>query len=183
MIDLHPYILVQLKDGRIIHMDEWQRLYGISGKQIGRYFKYNESRFIKDIEQFGELIINAPLMMIMDSFREEVNRPVKINSYNRTEDYQNNLKSRGFKTAKYSPHVVKMAADIDTYTEDQTREEVKVLKQVSKDLGIPIRVGYKSYLESDQTFIHVDVCPLYYAEGQVFHEDDHPEAWEFTIEW
>src|SRR5690606_25260186 len=115
---------VILIDDSMISLPEWQEIYGLEvySNQIGKYFSLNEERFKNDLSAYGELIVSALLIEVLDGFREAVNQPVTLNSFNRNEEHQKDLQARGFKTATYSPHVVKLAADIETKTEKQTRE-------------------------------------------------------------
>jgi len=178
-------VKVILKGGREVSLVEWQRLYGLpeGSDKIGRYFSLKESRFINDLSAYGELIVNELLMRVLDGTREVADRPLTINSFNRNEEHQQELKQKGFKAATYSPHVVKMAADIDTKDETETRYLVKVIKQVADVLGIKVRIGFQQYLNAGQTFVHVDVCPEYYGKGKVYHSTFHPAAWENSITW
>lgn len=174
-----------LRNGSEVTLDEWQKIYGLTvdSDKIGRYFSLTEARFTADIKKYGELVVNELLMTVLDAFRESVGRPVRINSFNRNEEHQKYLHDLGFKAATYSPHVVKLAADIDTETPEQTREWVKYMKQVSSILGINVRIGSEQYLKHYQTFIHVDVCPEYYAPGMPYHFHPHPSAWEAVTSW
>lgn len=155
----------------------------LKGAQIGEYFSFMEPRFLQDIQDYGCLEVNIPLVYIMDAFRTIADRPVMINSFNRDDIKQKMLFKEGYKTAKFSPHVVKLGADIDTYTKEQTIREVKILERISSDFGIPIRIGYKSYLKNGQTFIHLDVCPLYFSPGMPWHNHEHPWQWEREARW
>jgi hypothetical protein len=178
-------VKVILRDGREVRLSDWQSLYGLApySNNIGKFFSIREYRFQKDIEDFGELVVNELLMRVLDGFREAVEEPVRLNSFNRNEEKQMKLKEQGFKTATYSPHVVKLAADIETKDEKQTREWVKVLKQVGDILQIKIRIGSEQYLKAGQTFIHVDVCPEYYSKGKPWSHFPHPAAWENKTTW
>jgi hypothetical protein len=178
-------VKVILRDGSQVRLSDWQSLYGLRpySNEIGRYFSLTESRFQKDIQEYGELVVNEPLMRVLDGFREGVDSTVTLNSFNRNEEHQQELKKQGFKSATYSPHVVKLAADIETKDEKQTREWVKVLKQVGDILKIQIRIGFEQYLKVGQTFIHVDVCPEYYAPGKPWNNKFHPKVWEKKTTW
>jgi hypothetical protein len=178
-------VIVVLRDGSEISLTDWQKKYGLKpySNAIGKYFSIREQRFEDDIETYGQLIVNELLIRVLDGFREAVDVPVNINSFNRDESRQEQLRSEGRRAAQYSPHVVKLAADIDTMDEHQTREWVKTLKQVASILGIKIRIGYKQYLDDGSTFIHVDVCPEYYAPGKPWNNRFHPIQWEKESEW
>jgi hypothetical protein len=178
-------VKVILRDGREVRLSDWQMLYGLApySNNIAKFFSLSESRFANDLTAYGELILNEPLMRILDGYREAVGKPVTINSFNRSEEHQKDLKERGYKAATYSPHVVKLAADIETKSDKETREGVKILKQVSDILKIKIRIGFEQYLKAGQTFIHVDVCPEYYAKGKPWCHHPHPIQWEKPTTW
>jgi len=179
-----PIKIVTVK-GETISLEQWQVLYNlpVGSDQFGKYFRATESRFAKDIQEFGELIVNELLIRVLDAFRETVRRPVTINSFNRDEEKQKQLKEAGYKTAQYSPHVVKMAADIDTTSPEQSRSYVLMLHRCASELNIKVRIGCEQYIAAGQTFIHVDVCPEFYATGKPFHNQFHPKAWEQVITW
>lgn len=164
--------------GEYISLEEWQKRYGITGDNIGRHFSLSEHRFQKDIELFGELIVCAPLMIIMDAYREEKGSSITVNSYNRSHEKQQQLIADGFRAAKTSPHEFKLAADCDTKTYDQSRKEGKMVIEIGKKLKIPCRVGIEDYIKEGQTFIHIDVCPLYFGKGGVWAKQAHPKPWE-----
>jgi hypothetical protein len=178
-------VIVIRKDGTEVTLAQWQEIYGLTvdSDKIGRHFSLSEHRFTKDIELFGTLVVNEQLMKVLDGFREVVKVPITINSFNRDQAKQDSLKDEGFKTAKYSPHVAKLAADIDTTSEEQTREWVKILQQVASILGITVRIGFEQYLKAGQTFIHVDVCPEYYATGKPWANKFHPIQWAQKTTW
>lgn len=119
----------------------------------------------------------------MDAFRAKVGKSVKINAFNRTGEYQRKLKLQGYRAALHSPHVEKMAADIDTTSNDQSKEWAKIMREVSKEIGIKCRIGFKQYLADGMTFIHVDVCPEYFAKGKPFYAKAHPVQWEQELTW
>lgn len=177
-MNLREKIQVRDKYGELLTFDEYQKKEDLLGNQIGDYFSFMEPRFLQDIQDYGYLEVNEPLMILLDTYREHIDKPVTINSFNRSEKKQQELRNNGFKAATFSPHVVKMAADIDTYTETETRESAEILLKLSKKLHIPCRVGYKAYLDRGQTFIHLDVCPLYYASKGEWNHKPHPKAWE-----
>lgn len=163
------------------HQKAWELKEGSA--QIARHFSFTEPKFAEDLKNYGELIVCAPLMRVLDVYRALVGEPVNINSFNRSEEKQKSLQDNGFRAAKNSPHVVKLAADVDTKDEADTRKKVVYMLEAAKMAKIPIRVGYEDYIKIGQSFIHVDVCPLYFAKGKVWHAKEHPSAWEFQISW
>jgi uncharacterized protein YcbK (DUF882 family) len=172
------------KSGHELSLQEWQKYYGLTeANQLGVYFTTDEQPFKNNIEDYGHVVVNELLMRLLDRFRSTIKKPVKINAFNRNEAKQQELQERGFRTAKTSPHVVCMAADIDTISDAQTENYVAILKMVAKELSIKIRIGYKQYQADGSTFIHVDVCPEYYAPGKPFNKHPHPTAWEIELTW
>ena len=167
--------------GAIIDLDTYQKEYGLKGTKIGQYFNYTEPRFLQDIYDYDELIVCIPLMTILDLYRQNKKAPVFVNSFNRNDQKQKELAAKGYKTAKFSPHVFKLAADVDTLTPEETKYDANLILDIAKDYGIPIRVGYKQYLKNAQTFIHIDVCPYYFAPGRPFNSIKHPHVWEYNF--
>jgi hypothetical protein len=198
-------VKVLLPDGVYISLFQWQELYGLKkySKQISKYFSLNEDRFQQDIALFGELIVCADLMRIVDRYRELVGEPTTFNSFNRNADYQKKLTEQGYRTASFSPHEVKLAGDIDTPGQKElakkfpgenpekiwamacelNRSRTKLMCRAADELGIKARIGNEQYLREKQTFIHVDVCPEYYAPGKPWHKLLHPRQWESPISW
>ena len=178
-------VVVVLKDGSKTSLENWQKLYNleVGSKKIGKYFSLDEPRFASDLKAYGELVVNEQLIRLLDAFREKVNLPISLNSFNRSEAHQAELRAQGFKAAINSPHVAKMAADIDTVNATQTRNWAKTIQEVAKQKGIKVRIGFEQYLSVGQTFIHVDVCPEFYAKGKPFSAQAHPTQWEFELMW
>lgn len=177
-------VVILTAEDKYLSLVEWQNKNGFSGGAIGKHFSISEDRFQRDINLFGKLVVCEPLMKVLDAVRVEIKRPIALNSFNRTEEYQDKLTEQGYRTAKVSPHVQKLAADIDTANEADTMVVVAAIIKVSKTLSIPVRIGYRDYLHHGQTFVHVDVCPLYYGVDRLRHDEEHPKAWEIhLLEW
>lgn len=168
-----------LKDGKTVNLPEWQELYNIPQDQIhiGKHFAIGE-KAIKD----GGTIAGI-LIVLIDKYREAKGVPVNFNSLDRTQIQQDGLRAAGYRAATTSPHVVYMAGDVDTVSKADTIASVALLQKIAKQLGIKIRIGYKSYMADGNTFIHVDVCPEFYAPGKPFHNQPHPIQWESEIIW
>jgi hypothetical protein len=105
-------------------------------------------------------LIYGPTLELAEAIRKEWGRPLRVNAGVRTKAKQADLKRRGYKAATYSPHVYRCALDIDTTSRDETERLVRVIRKVSRETGIPCRIGWQSYLRSGMTFIHVDVAPM-----------------------
>lgn len=183
-------IFVVLRDGRVTGLSEWQTIYGlkVGTPSLGKYFSYTEERFQKDLKLYGMLIVNELLIRVLDQFREDTNEPETLNAFNRNQAHQDDLTNQGYRTATYSPHVIKMqegkywhgafAADIDTKTKEQTLVKATILLKSAEKLHILIRIGFNEYLAIGQTFIHVDVGPEYYGPFKPWNKLPHPVQWE-----
>ncbi len=178
-------VVVVLRSGQEITLVEWQKIYGlqIGSDSVGKYFSLRDHKLRQDLEDYDKLVVNELLIRVLDAFRENLKKPVVINSFNRSEAKQLDLEKRGFKTAKVSPHVVFMAADLNCTSPEMVRDFVKRLRIVSKNLGIKIRIGSEEYLRIGMTFVHVDVCPEYFGVGKPFNKKQHPQPWEVVVEW
>jgi hypothetical protein len=198
-------VIVILRDGSECSLFDWQKYYGLTpySNAIGKHFSLNEARFQKDIQLFGKLVVNELLMRVLDRYREKVNQSVNLNSFNRNAAYQERLTAQGLRTAEFSPHEVFMAGDADTpgarelkklrpyAAEDElwqlavkvNRDHARIAREAGTDLGLKVRIGNEEYLRANQTFIHIDVCPEYYAPGKPFHTKPHPKQWELDLSW
>ena len=168
-----------LLNGNKVSLYEWQKMYNltIGSSQLGRFFDIGEPNF-KD-----GLIISEGIIRLLDVIRFIRNKPINVNSLDRTDSDQDRLRKQGYRTATFSPHVVKLAADIDTVNEEDTLNLLNCINDASDLLGYQVRVGWKKYLEDGSTFIHVDICPMYYAVGKVWNNKEHPRVWENINEW
>lgn len=178
-------VIVINKAGMVISLKEWQKAYGLpeNSQKIGKYFSLTERKFAQDIKDYGQLVVNEQLIRFLDRLREKWKKPININSFNRDDAKQQELTAAGYRAAKFSPHVVKMAADVDTESALESRQLAMLAEGVAKELGIKIRIGIEDYIKAGQTFVHFDVCPEYYAKGKPFHVEQHPVQWETEIKW
>lgn len=169
---------VVIKDyGNYIPLEQYQRIEKLESNQLSKNF------LVGEFSCRGNLIIAEPLVNFLQLYRSFIKKQVKINSGYRSLEKQNELKRRGFKTARNSPHVEGMAADLDFKNKQEVLENVLILKELSSKHNYSIRLGYKQYLSVGQTFIHIDVCPMFYGKHKPFHKNQHPLAWENQIEW
>lgn len=198
-------VIIVKRDGTEETLEQWQLRYGleVGSDNIGVFFSLREDKFQQNLRDYGVLVVNELLIRFMDGYRAMTDVPTVVNAFNRNDAKQQALRHSGFRAATYSPHVVKMAGDLDTPGIDDLKEEfpklskselweravkinrhrVELAKQVSKKLGIKIRIGSEQYLKDGNTFIHVDVCPEYYAPGKPFHDQKHPVQWESELRW
>jgi len=178
-------ITVVLKDGTETSLVNWQKLYGlpVGSNKVGIHFSLDDNKLREDLKEYGALVVNEQLIRVLDAFRDKLGVPVNINSFNRSREKQVSLVKAGYRAAVFSPHEAKMAADVDTTSKEQTLQWVRILKEVSLEVGIKVRIGFMDYLNNGQSFIHIDVCPEYFAPGKPFNKKTHPSAWEQVITW
>ena len=181
-------IEVVLKNGSKTTLEDWQKIYDlpVGSNKIGKFFSLEDTKIKSNLISNKKLVINELLMRVLDAYREETGVPCILLAFNRSPEKQQALiNNPKFEAAVNSPHVVYMAADIDTVSAEDSEKKAASLEKVAKKLGIKIRVGYKSYLRQvpQFTFIHVDVCCEYYAKGKPYHSVTHPYAWEVEARW
>lgn len=167
-------------DGRRMGLNEWQKVYGLTvgTAQLGRHLTIGEPNV-----RLG-LTISEAIIRLFDGVRALRGRALYVNSLDRSQEKQEELqRNPNIQAAKYSPHVVKLAIDIDTTSNKDTAELLEVINTVADVLGYRLRLGWESYQRKGQTFIHIDVCPMYYGKNGVWHDVKHPLAWEGEIEW
>lgn len=174
--------VIDLK-GIEISFEEYQKKHNLKGNQIAKHFSLDEAIFKENLKEFGELVINEALMLVFDETREMLNAPIIFSSFNRTSAYQKKLIEKGYRAAKTSPHVVKMAGDADFKTKEECLKFAQTVRKAAKKLGIKIRVGWVKYRDAGQTFVHVDVCPHYYSLNAPFSRHDVPQPWRLEINW
>lgn len=159
-------------NGRRQDLKEWQQFRGIKGDKLSANFT------VQEFDCEGELLISEVLIDFLQVVRSRWGKPVKINSGYRSDAKQAALKAQGYKTATTSPHIQGMAADLDTTSPDETKRLAALVESVARFMKLPVRIGFKQYLAAGQTFVHVDVCPHYFAKGRPLHDVPHPAVWE-----
>jgi len=176
---------VILPHGSPISLKDWQYMCGldIGSPQIADHFRIGEmNRHRKSVIRNG-FTISSLILDLLDEIREHWGITF-INSFDRTDEEQDKLNDDpNIQAAASSPHVVKLAVDIDTLNESDTYKLVELIENRAKALNIKIRLGYRKYLAKGQTFVHLDVCPMYYAPGMPWHGKEHPEVWEVEARW
>lgn len=163
--------------GKLVDLKEWQQFRGLKDGKISDNFTWQE------FDCDGEFLLSEILIDFLQYVRRKWGKPLKINSGYRTKEKQQLLKDQGYKTATFSPHTKGMASDLETVSVSDTKHLVAVIKLCARNLKLNVRIGYMQYLANGQTFVHVDVCPEYYAKGKPFYEQPHAPAWEKAIEW
>ena len=151
----------------------------------GRYFSPQE---LYDAGRFAprEKAIFGPIIQLCDEIRRRWGKPIRCSAGVRTPEKQKDLKRRGYKAATYSPHVIgRSAMDLDVSSAAEVRRLVQLVRVVSKDLNIPVRIGWQSYLRAGMSFVHVDCAPL--LADQALRQGVIPKwvhaAWSKEQEW
>lgn len=111
-----------------------------------KYFRYHEFDS-PDVQGSGQLMDKAFLDML-DFAREIYGKPMEITSGFRTEEYNQDLKKRGYKASEKSSHLKGLAVDIACTTSADRWDMVDSL----------IKAGFNRLGIAD-TFIHVDCDP------------------------
>ncbi len=178
-------VFILKPDGSLQPLFEWQAEngYEIASARIAKHFWYSEPRFLQDIQDYGKLVVCELLMKVVDRYRDLKAAPVRVNSFNRNRAKQKALQRAGFKAAAVSPHEYFLAIDVDTDSEHETRLNAAMVREAAKQVGVKVRIGFEQYLQNNQTFIHIDVCPMYFAAGKPYHSQKHPAQWENEISW
>lgn len=176
---------VLLPDGSLIKLADWQKNngYEVGSARVAKHFWFTEPKFMDNLQDYGKLVVCELLMKVADRYREIKSAPVRVNSFNRDREKQLSLIKSGFKAASVSPHEFFLAVDVDTDTEQETRLNAAMIRESAKQLGIKVRIGFEEYLRNKQTFIHFDVCPMYFAKGMPWHKKEHPKHWEIENQW
>lgn len=168
---------ILIGDGKTIDIKEWQKIYNVKSPKISTFFSIGEPCINDDTR------VSSKLLVLLDRVRQIKGVPVKLNSLYRTQEHQRELISQGYRAAKTSPHCEGMAADIDTVSKQDTTHTVNIIKQAANELSMTVRIGYLQYMQDGNTFVHVDVCPEYYAKDKPFHKLKHPIQWESGMVW
>jgi len=164
--------------GEIISLADWQKSKGYEPTQLGKYFSTNEEKLS------GDFILHEYLFLILDRLREYAKKPIIINSAYRTELEQKALKEVNKGAATYSPHCWGGAIDINTRSNKETENYVKILRTIAKELGLQIRLGFTQYQKLGSTFIHIDVTPEMFGVGKPWqHFPNIPQVYKSSIEW
>ena len=169
-----------IDNGELVSLSDYQIQYDLKPDKLSENFSINE----KKIGEFQPFKYAEPLIRLLQEIRNEKGSPIKINSGFRTREKQKQLIASGARAATFSPHEQGMAFDIDTVSYEDTLDMVKRIRAAADKLGIKVRIGYKQYWNLDRsTFVHVDVCPMYFGKGMPYHDQNHPLQWENEITW
>lgn len=112
--------------------------------ETSKYFKIKEFDS-PDLPGSG-INMNSELISLLDQLREKMGQPIKITSGFRTQEYNEDLKSRGYKASTRSEHLQGTAVDISTPSQEY---EFKLIKHAI-ELGFT-RIG------KGGTFVHLDI--------------------------
>ncbi|MBR8535374.1 hypothetical protein KDU71_07365 [Carboxylicivirga sediminis] len=174
-----------LRHGSRINLQDWQHMYGleVGSNKVGNFFRIGEKNLQGKVVIKNGFVISELVILMNDMIRELRGKPTIINSFDRTEEEQDDLRARGYRAATTSPHVAKMASDVDEKNPTEVIILAKAIAHAARRLRIKVRIGYQKYLKDGSTFVHYDVCPEYYAPGKPFHNEPHPQVWEVEARW
>ena len=109
-----------------------------------KYFKYYEFDS-PDVDGSGQMM-DAEFLQMLDAARELYGKPMKITSGFRTENYNEELKKKGYAASAKSSHLKGLAADISCTTSADRWDMIDSL----------IKAGFNR-IGIAKTFIHVDI--------------------------
>jgi hypothetical protein len=132
-------------------------------------------------------LIFGPVVKLADEVRRRWGKPLRCSSGVRSLAKQQQLRESGAKAATHSPHVIgRCAMDLDVGSAQEVYRLVRIVREAARDLGIPVRIGWKEYLRNNQSFVHIDCAPLLadaaLREGLITNRTHH--AWKKNgAEW
>lgn len=121
----------------------------------------------------GHLVISEIILEVFEKIRSIYGKPIHINSGYRTQEKQTELINVGYKAAKTSPHCRGFALDISAVNERDIL--LTACRQVSKEYAGLVRIGWKTYWQIGQSFIHIDIAPAAY---KALKDKSFPEVWK-----
>lgn len=145
---------------------------------LGRY-TLDEIPF--DPKKLSELVLCEPLMEVVNEYCRITDTKPEILVMNMTMDwqrathYEDHMSAPEHFRGHLSTHVTWMAVDLAGADREKLRE-------AAKNVNVKIRTGqYKDY-------VHLDVAPMYYAEGRPWFHDVHhiapiTKTWKQEIDW
>jgi len=146
-------------------------------RTCGEFFSPSE---LFDREPYAprERLIHGSIVEVADEVRRRWGGPIPCTAGVRTQGKQELLRQRGYRAAQYSPHVYRCAMDLDVPAAGDVRRLVAIVREVSRELGIPVRIGWRQYLNAGQSFVHVDTAPVLARDLNV-----HPDYGIAGLEW
>lgn len=119
----------------------------------------------------GEFWIHKPLMLMFDTARELLAKPIRITAGSRTAAHERALAAKGYKTARFiSPHCLS-ALDCEA-TGTGNKELQDAFRAAATECGFPKpRLGHVTY---EERFTHVDMVFLFFAP---YTDLPHPRDW------
>jgi uncharacterized protein YcbK (DUF882 family) len=180
-----------LRDGSSVSLAEWQLRNNLPPDKAMPQFSVRELGLHKENARITE-----QLLLLLQKVRDIRNKSTKINEGFRSpaearalhDRYAAMMRAGTLNASKNpaslnSPHTQGMAADIDESSPESVRKLEADIRKAAAELGFSIRIGIRQYLGAGMTFVHVDVCPEFFAPGKPFHLRPHPAAWRNPITW
>tara|TARA_Y100000401_G_scaffold5734_1_gene3898 strand:+ start:17594 stop:17992 length:399 start_codon:yes stop_codon:yes gene_type:complete len=131
-----------------------------------RYFKYKEFDS-PDLKNSGRKFMDKKFLEFIDELRHRCNFPFFITSGYRTQNYQDDLTRRGYKTAKgRSPHQDGLAADVKIDNSLKRCLFIGNAIELCHEMDLPIRIGVAG--KDKGNFCHIDI-----------KEVNHPRIWVY----
>lgn len=154
-------------DGSYLTLEEWQKEYGVSGDNVGKYFTTRENKW-----NYPNWVVAEDLIRLLDRAREIYGKSMTVTSLYRP---GNDDSAHGFGLATdvsvnrlASIGVDKQGKPVKPIDTKDMDVKVKVLRQAAKELNIDIRITWTYYLNNNLACVHVDIAPMYFRTGKPF---------------
>tara|TARA_R110001632_G_scaffold104124_2_gene212957 strand:- start:3326 stop:3727 length:402 start_codon:yes stop_codon:yes gene_type:complete len=120
-----------------------------------RHFKYKEFDS-PDLKGSGKKNMNPIFLIFIDELRHRCKFPFRVTSGYRTQEYQDDLTKRGYKTSKTrSAHQDGLAADIAISDSKKRALFIGYAIELTHELSLPFRMGIAG--ANSGNFIHIDI--------------------------
>lgn len=153
----------------------------INGHQI-LYVSEFVAKWEADCSWTGKVVIFEPTLQLFNKMRDIIGRPIIINSWFRSEEYQAHLhKLDPINAAAVSPHPTGAAMDLSIPSGLTASGMEMVAHQAGRALGFPVpRTGWRKY---EGRFIHVDLVFMLYKPYIAGQTNPRPARWKPGIKW
>lgn len=158
--------IVTLK-GEFITVEEWQKIYGVSGNNVGKYFTTNENKW-----NYPNWVVSEGLIRLLDRTREKYGKPMSVASLYRPGDngsaHGNGIGKDVAVNRLDTGEVDNQGKPIRVIDTNDMNIKVGHIRESAKELQYNIRLTWTYYLNRDLACIHVDLGPMYFGIGKPF---------------
>jgi len=161
----------------LMGLEDWQKLNNLPFNKISPHIYIGTDY----IDCQGEMILSEIIIQAFEDIRTIYGKPLFITSGYRDQEKQNQLIRQGYRAAVTSPHVRGYALDF-SYDPKTDGERVRdICRDIRKKYHGMLRIGWRTYWQAGQNFIHLDCAPMAWAKLQ---DGSMPNAWrQINVEW